>query len=311
MTMGAENGSKVLLLFPPLWLNEEFEVDFPPLGLPALVGALRAHGVPVEHRDLNADFYTYLLDRVQTEQLQEGLFQSVDKFEGLLLRNLVDDWLNRWNDNFRPDFIPRIRNLSFEDFTEVRCDMIASFMRDRRNPFLAFFLDSRDLQSDVASHAEGIIGISILGPSQVLASLTLASLINEWVPGARVVLGGPWTSLFAEQLKQLPDLACLYDALVVGEGETSICHFSHLLEHPERWGEAPNLHFRIDGSPWRWSRPFQENLNDLPAPDFTDLNPDNYAFPGTFTYQTSRGCYWNRCVFCEHTHGGSSAFKCG
>ena len=42
-------------------------------------------------------------------------------------------------------------------------------------------------------------------------------------------------------------------------------------------------------------------MNNLSEPDYTDLNLNLYKVPRPVLYQSTRGCYWNKCAFCIHT----------
>ncbi len=44
-------------------------------------------------------------------------------------------------------------------------------------------------------------------------------------------------------------------------------------------------------------------INDLPCPDFEETYFDKYFWPEcVLPLLTSRGCYWGRCTFCDHSH---------
>ena len=146
-----------------------------------------------------------------------------------------------------------------------------------------------------------LVGISILNFQQVIPGLTLAKQLKQ--KGLRVVIGGTVYTKFVESLKTAPAFFTLCDAAVVYEGETALIALMNAIKknlaQPD-FSSVPNILW-FDGKNVRVNEPFQaEDLSRLPAPDFNGLPLDSYLAPArVLPYNLGKGCYWNRCRFCE------------
>jgi radical SAM superfamily enzyme YgiQ (UPF0313 family) len=146
-----------------------------------------------------------------------------------------------------------------------------------------------------------LVGISILNFQQIIPGLTLAKQLKQ--QGLRVVIGGTVYTKFVESLKTTPAFFTLCDAVVVYEGETALIALMQAInKNPAQpdFSGIPNLLW-FDGKNVRSNEPFQaEDLSQLATPDFTGLPLDAYLAPArVLPYNLGKGCYWNRCQFCE------------
>ncbi|KAF0189630.1 MAG: bacteriocin maturation radical SAM protein [Desulfobulbaceae bacterium] len=147
-----------------------------------------------------------------------------------------------------------------------------------------------------------LLGFSICF-NQLLASLTAAARIKKDHPDLPIVAGGSACvgAIGASLLNTFPQL----DYVISGEGEESLTRLCHCLRDkggPE--GLPPRIIQRL--------RPFTEepcsgiaDLNQLPTPDYTPYFQEmGELFPGqpfipVLPLEFSRGCWWNRCTFCN------------
>jgi hypothetical protein len=167
------------------------------------------------------------------------------------------------------------------------------------NLFGTFY--SRTIIPDIIHEKPDLVGISILNYQQVLPGLTLAKFLMQ--TGVRVVIGGTVYSKFLESLRRAPQFFSLCDGVVMYEGESSLIAFVKELEkNPENpdLTKIPNLIW-FDGNNVRVNEPFHaENLSRLPTPDFSGFPLNEYLAPErVLPYNLGKGCYWNRCKFCE------------
>ena len=145
-----------------------------------------------------------------------------------------------------------------------------------------------------------LLGLSVCF-FQLLPSLYLAAKIKEKYPRTPIVFGGSscaglvGASLF-QRFQQI-------DYLIGGEGEESLLHLCHSLSGAKKSlppkilaREAP---IKIEAPPSRVI------LNDLPYPNFSpyfqeirQVFPDQVFIP-VLPIEFSRGCWWNRCSFCN------------
>lgn len=153
----------------------------------------------------------------------------------------------------------------------------------------------------ICAERPDLIGISILNFQQVVPGLTLAKQLKE--KGLRVVVGGTVYTKFIESLKTAPEFFTLCDAVVVYEGETALIALLQEIKQNSTcpdFSRIPNLVW-CDGKRVIVNEPFRsENVSLLPVPDFNGLPLDDYFAPArVLPYNLGKGCYWNRCRFCE------------
>lgn len=260
------------LILPP-----DYGTDFPPLGTPALTGFLKSKGVSVSQLDLNIAYLDWWIRRAPGVPVRQAMNEHFGKSGHPLLPRGEDlPYDNRTNSSFH--------------FTErmLSNEALFGYLEDReQNTFLQFYEESALPDGD-------IVGLSLISPSQVLAALTLCRLLKRRAPKTRIVLGGQWVSLYAEAVMARADWTPLVDAFIVGEGETPLLEW---LKGGDP-AQVPNLVYQREGRWVRSVRSSEEDLDALPAPDFDGLPLESYDSRGTLTYETARGCYWNKCVYC-------------
>ncbi len=147
-----------------------------------------------------------------------------------------------------------------------------------------------------------LIGFSICF-NQLLSSLTAAARIKKLHPDLPIVAGGSGCvgRMGSSLIRNFPQL----DHVISGEGEealTKLCHCLRQNQEPESL--PPQIILR--------TRPFAESscpgvadLNQLPIPDYSPyFQQMEETFPGQpfipiLPLEFSRGCWWNRCTFCN------------
>ncbi|MEW8290624.1 MAG: radical SAM protein [Candidatus Thiodiazotropha endolucinida] len=120
--------------------------------------------------------------------------------------------------------------------------------------------------------------------------------------GIKVVIGGPIAAKFVKYARRITDLRELsfaIDLIVTGEGETLIVDLARRLKAGETTDGLANLISTHD--PKFPSAIHFENIDRLPAPDFSIWDYSLYASPKPGAlYSPTRGCYWNKCAFCDY-----------
>lgn len=203
-------------------------------------------------------------------------------------------------------------------------DLLDAYIEEKASPLESFYrgiLDPPASWDEIDSGPEPLyldgvdfVGISIVFPSQVPEALYLASAIRDRAPGVFVALGGPCLHQIAIHMEadRLPRLLAHADGIGLFEGEETL---AQLFPRLDAWRaaptavekaavlrEVPNLLCLDPGSgrPLR-GPPFQMDLCEAPAPDYSDLDLDRYLAPSrTILYAPTRGCYWNQCSFCYY-----------
>ncbi|MDD3815370.1 MAG: RiPP maturation radical SAM C-methyltransferase, partial [Desulfocapsaceae bacterium] len=171
---------------------------------------------------------------------------------------------------------------------------------DQSVQLLDLSLDQWLADLDLASFH--LIGFSICF-NQLLSSLTAAQRIKELHPSLPIAIGGSGCvgTIGASLLENFSQI----DYVISGEGEealTQLCHCLQQNNDPETL--PPQIILR--------RRPFSEgpcrgivDLNRLPTPDYAPyFQQMQDTFPGQpfipiLPLEFSRGCWWNRCTFCN------------
>jgi len=177
------------------------------------------------------------------------------------------------------------------------------FTQDREtNPFIKLYdevLLATERWQDYA-----VVGISIVGISQILPGLTLARMLKERQPHLHVVLGGPIFSVNASQLKGRPEFFDDFcHSIVTFEGEEPLHQLLTALKKGASLREVPNLIFQERGEVVLNKERVELRFEEIPSPIFDGLPMDRYLSPyPIIPVLQSRGCYWGKCTFCTHSY---------
>jgi ribosomal peptide maturation radical SAM protein 1 len=148
-----------------------------------------------------------------------------------------------------------------------------------------------------------IIGFT-LNYGQFLPSLAIAKKIKESHPEKKIVLGGSRT-IDGIGIKVLEAFEYV-DFIISGEGEEALYRLALDYQNP---GAIPNLIYRDEKEIiWNKSEIFID-LNTLPIPSYdsffkelasTSEEVKQYFYCyGRLPVEISRGCWWNKCTFCN------------
>ncbi|MCX5680261.1 MAG: radical SAM protein [Candidatus Omnitrophica bacterium] len=298
---------KVALYTPP-----DYDCHFPTLGTPALSAFLRKSGVPCDQADLNLAYRDFLARRVTSAP---GGPLSL-KEQRLFLKPLAQKFFaERLKGRYYSDLFPRDSDGIFTDLPYGNntnssfyfCERMLSsehlwrYLEDsQENTFLQFYEESPIL-GRLEKDGAGLFGISIISPSQAIASLTLALFIKKKLPRAHVTIGGQWATLYHSELMRKKELFRFIDSIIVFEGESALCELALALDRGASIDSIPNVILRDTVLDAGFTRR-EEDMDRLPCPDFDGLSLEEYdgAPFGTIglTYETSRGCYWSKCAYC-------------
>lgn len=285
---------KVLLSIPP-----DYDTQYPPLGTPMLTAFLKSKGIDARQLDLNMMHMDYR--ERQRGPLKIDYARKLDSARPVYYKRFLkqydkEDW---WSYRFQWRSL-----VSSYDFAEALLSsrMAARFIKDEReNLFYDFFGDV--LYPIIKKGSFNMAGFSITAPSQAVSSLTFGYLAKKHFPRMKVVIGGQWVSLYRDAIIARKDLAQFFDFMITFEGETPLFRLINALLAGKDPAGVPNLAYKKNGSFVFSAVSSEEDLNDLPAPDFDGLDLKRYEKSRDekalyATYETSRGCYWGRCAFC-------------
>ena len=148
-----------------------------------------------------------------------------------------------------------------------------------------------------------VVGISIIGISQIIPGLTLARMLKEKYPHLHLTLGGPIFSVNAGQLTGHPEFFDDFcHSIVTFEGEEPMHRLLSALKAGDSLKTVPNL-LHVDGREVVQNKERVElRFEELPNPIFDGLPMDKYLSPyPIIPVLQSRGCYWGKCTFCTHS----------
>jgi anaerobic magnesium-protoporphyrin IX monomethyl ester cyclase len=198
------------------------------------------------------------------------------------------------------NLVPRTKGrLSFYTFADLLNEDLANQICYPVNRFF-----EERMRQDPSFVEIDLFGISIVYDHQLIHALHLARLLKRTWPSKQVVLGGTAISQLYKYLKDKQEMKrffSLCDAIVVGEGETAICEIANCTTS---FDEAPNLVNTIIYDRRRDHVRFPsiryENVAALGRPIYN--HPwELYLSPARgINYSPTRGCYWNRCTFCDY-----------
>ena len=148
-----------------------------------------------------------------------------------------------------------------------------------------------------------VVGISIVGISQIIPGLTLARLLKEKYPHIHITLGGPIFSVNAGQLIGHPEFfEDFCHSVVTFEGEEPMHRLLSALKAGDSLYTVPNLLHEDSGNVVQNKERVELRFEDLPNPVFDGLPMDKYLSPyPIIPVLQSRGCYWGKCTFCTHS----------
>ena len=148
-----------------------------------------------------------------------------------------------------------------------------------------------------------IIGFTI-NYGQFLPSLAFAKKIKESNPDKIIIFGG---SRVVDELGiRILETFDYIDLIVSGEGENAL---ELLATSSEKQENIPNLIYRKDNEVFFNKSDKIVDLNSQPTPNFdsffnelgqcSDILQQNFHLNGKIPIEISRGCWWNRCNFCN------------
>jgi len=337
---------RVELVFPPQWVPGN-----PYLSVPSLTSFLKENGYDVVQKDVNIESYDALLSRAAMTECRDRIAEKIRQYKdkGKLNKeekhhysklrfyaNLSDVVIENLEDakkKIRTEFFGEYENLiyirmalemiscvyyptvlGFSTYTmryshSTLKDVFNGIKDNRENPFLRIFKDV--IIPDLLKSNPGLVGISIIGMSQVIPGLTLASLIKKEAPDIHINVGGNIFSRFAHEPWRYRDLFSILDSITVFEGECALLELAEKIEGDGDLRSVHNLIYQDKNGKIRTNNvTFIKELDALPPPSFEGLNLNLYLSPAQILpILSSRGCYYGRCTFCTIPHGYGGPYR--
>jgi hypothetical protein len=173
--------------------------------------------------------------------------------------------------------------------------------RQACGPFSRYFDEC--IANETCFMQTGVFGISIVYDHQLYHAFHLARMLKQRWPEKPILFGGTAISQLYKYLKdktRIKEIFPLCDAIVIGEGETAICEIM-AAKGDLSSGEFTNtITYRKDRDQLSIPTVRYENLAALASPAY-DHDWKLYLSPERgINYSPTRGCYWNRCTFCDY-----------
>lgn len=320
-----ENNIDVLLLSPPSW-----DMYTPFGAVPCLAAALKQEDIAVKQYDVGILCFHNLL-QLSWKKYAERYIKS-DYYNTKVIL-FVDNPYTSYED-YRKDLwffqgdqfpIDKIKN-DYHLLNRVQIGVLDSFYQmislklsvnidfNLNNNFIEtihkydknFLLDTimkTEILEEIAN-APKVVGISVTGTNQFIPACALAEIIRYLNPETKILVGGSCVDvLLTSYYKNKDDISKYFDYIISGEGETSITQLvQFILGKKERlYSEIPNLVKFTENGEVILPEIFIEEVDKLPPPCYDGIDFDLYLAPkAMLPYQTSRGCHYGHCAFCNH-----------
>jgi ribosomal peptide maturation radical SAM protein 1 len=264
-------------------------ITIPSIQLPVLEGYCHERGITIETRHL----YLKAAELYGLQNYHYLIYPPNDSYTAQMVFSryvFPDHWKN--NKNKFQEFFHQ-HSVQNSDIPQFSFDEYVH----RTDIFYQWILDHADWRFF------DIIGFT-LNYGQLLPSLAIAKKIKELTPDKKVVFGGSRT---AGMLGRNVLHAFEYvDFIVSGEGENALFL---LASDYENYKSIPQLMYRNrDQVIWNNSDVVID-LNTIPIPSYDQFYKDlastsvdvqkYYQYYGRLPIEISRGCWWNRCTFCN------------
>lgn len=272
----------------------------PQANLPLLKAFLSQSGFNSKIIDSNILFFHWILQEKGFGVTMEEVYQNPLK----ILSMYGDLQKKLWERAQEYDgFDLGLRNLNMK-YDRIRFDSVAESLEDTRaNPFIKFYDEL--IEKEFKDTGVKIAGIAITFQDQIISAFTLASLLRKKMPEIKIVMGGQMITRCYTSMVSHPGICKYFDYLGLWEGEKNLVEIHRKVVRGENLkltnvfdvASGEQAISRLEGAP---------KGDEIPCPDFSDLNFNDYYFPEMLIpLQTTRGCYAD-CEFCAIPFGANS-----
>lgn len=189
----------------------------------------------------------------------------------------------------------------YNPLLKLNFESIKHFVFDKEsNIFWNFY---KNKISEIKAQKPSFIAISLNSSSQLISGLTLTYLLKKYT-NAHINIGGNFFGRIKETLLEHPEFSMFCDSISIEEGEGPIVEMAKFVNGEIPIEKVSNL---------VWFKNNKSYLNEKMQPvrlnDMVNLNLDDFDLSAYYTpkivlpYQTSRGCYWGKCTFCDQYFG--------
>ena len=187
-------------------------------------------------------------------------------------------------------------------FFKFNYENIKYFVLDEKtNIFKDYYKKRID---EIKSKNADFIAISLNSSSQIIPGLTLTYMLKKET-NAHINIGGNFFGRIADELMKHKEFFELFaDSVSIEEGEGPIVDVAKFVNGIIPIEEVSNFIYIKDGVVCKNEKMTPIKLNDMANMDLDDYDLSKYYAPKIILpYQSSRGCYWGKCSFCDQDFG--------
>lgn len=187
-----------------------------------------------------------------------------------------------------------------ESFFEVRWETIKRELK--ADSEYRYYFKSMTVPKMI-TFSPDLIGISIAFDDQIIPAFILAHELRQTpqTKHAHITIGGTAVTILQEVIRKHPEVFSVIDSCVLYEGEDALAKLLEALRLGRGLDGVPNLMYMRDAKVITNPIEMIHDLNRLPTPDYDGLPLEKYFSPDLApTLSTTRGCYWNKCSFCNN-----------
>lgn len=187
-------------------------------------------------------------------------------------------------------------------FFKLNFDSIKYFVFDKEtNMFIDYY---KSILDEIKAHNAQYIGISINSTSQIVPGLTLANLLKNET-NAHINIGGNFFGRVTDAVVKNPEFFELFcDTLLVEEGERPCVELAQYINGEIGIDEVSNLIHVKDGKIVVNETKKPLKLDEMSIVSLDGYKKEQYFAPEIILpFQSSRGCYWGKCSFCDQDFG--------
>lgn len=311
----------IVLFSLPYW-----DIYTPFSAVPCLVGALKEKGWKAKNFDLGILHFHTLFEkrgRLAWALVKSKFFYraKVQPFENSGVRS-YDEYLASINWLSSPEMDFAALRKVYPALTDFQRGVLGAFYGalwinkrkrpNRRTLHLSQLIENYDFSPfldvirrfnlfPVLNNLPRVAGISITSLDQLAASCLWALFLKKMRPDITLVAGGSCPIILRHCNKDAwEEFFNIFDYMCTGEGEICTTSFmEHIYNDSFSVAEIPNLAYR-DGNTIICTNETVEDIESLPPPCYDDVDQSLYLTPEPMlSYQTSRGCFWGKCAFCD------------
>jgi len=189
-------------------------------------------------------------------------------------------------------------------------DLFAGVDDREQNMFVEYY--EQHVLPRIERERPDVLGLSVTYGSQMVPALTLATLVKRRWPEIHITLGGGMLAYIGQRLAQAGPLFERVDSIAIYEGERPLLELCRALAaaggskglaaagaRPDLSGVSNLLYLGDDGQPAANGELRPLPIDDLPTPDFADLDLQRYLSGElVLPIAPARGCYYEKCGFC-------------